>query len=76
MHSKTIKATVTKVTEESVTLDINGQSLEWPADQLSNVKVKDEISLVAFTQNNLENERNEVAKALLNEVMKGGSHED
>ncbi len=76
MHSNAIKATVTKVTDSSVTLDIDGQTLDWPADQLSDIKIKDELSVVVFTKDDIESERNEVAKALLNEVMKGGSHEN
>jgi hypothetical protein len=76
MHPKAIQATVKQVTDKSVALSIEGTSVNWPASKLSGVKQGDVVNLVAFTHKNFESERNEVAKALLNEVMKGGSDED
>ena len=63
------KATVADVAETTVVLNIDGVSLSWPRAEFQNVKTGDEVYLVPFTKEGLEDERNEVAKALLNSVL-------
>ena len=62
-------ATVSHVTDAKITLVINNTSLTWPRSEFQHVSVGDIIYLVPFTKAGLEEERNEVAKALLNSVL-------
>ena len=66
------KATVSDVAQTSIVLDLDGISLSWPRAEFQNISVGDTVYLVPFTKESLEDERNEVAKALLNSVLNQG----
>lgn len=69
MMASARKATVTNVAEATIVLDIDGVSLQWPRAEFQNISVNDTVYLVPFTKEGLEEERNELAKALLNSVL-------
>lgn len=66
-HAK--KATVATVAETTVAFAIDGVTLEWPRTEFQDIQPGDTVYLVPFTKEALEEERNEVAKALLNSVL-------
>ena len=63
------KATVADVAETTVVFDIDGVSLSWPRAEFQHVQPGDTVYLVPFTAETLEEERNELAKSLLNTVL-------
>lgn len=66
-HSK--EAVVKEVNETSVVLDVAGATITWSREGFDNPQVGDTMYLVPLSKEDMETERNEFAKALLNSVL-------
>ena len=66
-HSK--KAVVKEITETSVVLDAGGTTISWGKEGFTTPQVGDIVYLVPFTKDDMETQRHEFAKALLNSVL-------
>lgn len=69
---KYVIATVDRIEDKKAVLKLDdGQSLDWPIDKLpSDVSEGSAVKLVVFSDKMEEEEREEVAKSVLNEILK------
>jgi len=65
----TKSAKVTKVTESSVVLSIQDQTLTWPKEHLENAKAGDEVFVAVMNSKDAEQHHDSIAKAMLNSVL-------
>ncbi|PIR47717.1 hypothetical protein COV06_01840 [Candidatus Uhrbacteria bacterium CG10_big_fil_rev_8_21_14_0_10_50_16] len=75
MLSHARPAIVTNLTDSTMELTLDDVSLTWPKSEFQEISLGDTLYLVPFTKAGLEEERNEIAKSLLNTVL-NPTHED
>lgn len=70
-HPYSIQATVLKLDEQSAVLKlIDGQTLNWPLELLPpGTKTNDPVKIIIHNKKTDEEERQRLARTLLNEVM-------
>lgn len=70
----TVSATVSRLQHETVTLTFaDGQSLAWPRRLLhAEVVVGDTVHLAAFCREDMAEEREQLARAVLNDMLRPG----
>ena len=65
-----IKAVVTDVSPRGITLDVGGQTLQWPRHALpEDLRQGDQVSLRLLTERMEYADRQEQARAILSEIL-------
>ena len=69
---KYLLATIDRLEEDKAVLKLDdGQSLDWPVDKLSgDITEGAQVKLVLFSDKSEEEEREKMAKVVLNEILK------
>lgn len=65
----TQSAKVTKVTEDSVFLSIQNQTLTWPKEHLENLEEGDEVYVAVMLSPEAQEHHDSIAKSILNSVL-------
>lgn len=68
---KRIEGTVKKVGSDGLVVDLDGKEIRFPSNN-SNLKEGDKVFLRLFSEAEEKMSKEEIAKALLNEVLHGG----
>lgn len=70
---KELTATIRRISGNRATIDLNGQSIVWPAEALpGGAQEGDTVALRMLTAQAAEQDRQELARTILSEIL-GGS---
>lgn len=71
---KELTATVRQISADQATIDLNGQMLSWPREALpTGVQEGATVQLRMLTEQAAEQDRQELARAILSEILGGSS---
>ncbi len=73
-ESKELTAVIRQITGRQALVEISGQAVSWPVEALpDNVKEGDTVRLQMLTDHQVETDRHELARAILEEILGGNS---